>query len=76
VIKLHWNAEFSTDCFQGPHALGHHFFANTVSWNNGNFGILNYFLCFHGGLRKGEIEGGLEGVLSSTMMEFILQALL
>jgi hypothetical protein len=33
-------------------------------------------LCFHGGLRKSEIEGELDGVPGSTVMEFILQALL
>ena len=76
VIKLHWNTQFSADRLQGAYALGHHFFADTISWNNGNFGILNYFLCFHGGLRKGEIEGELDGVPGSTVMEFILQALL
>ena len=72
VIKLHWNAEFSADCLQGAHALGHHLFADTVSWNNGNFRILNYFLCFHGGL----FEDELDGVPGSTMMVIILQALL
>jgi hypothetical protein len=33
-------------------------------------------LCFHGGLREGELESELDGVLGSTIVGIILQALL